>query len=413
MNLWIFNHYAVGPGSSGFTRHYDLARELVKRNIDVTIIASSFNYQTKVEARHYKKGEWYQVEMLDGVRFVWLKTIQYKVNNYKRVLNMFEYSIKAYFIKNVLKDQPTHVIGSLMHPFAAIAGAKVAKSKKSFFIFEERDLWPQSMIDLGNESPNSFKVKLLRKIERWLINSSDKILLLFDKAKSYMLQNGVSEEKLMVVSNGVQLENYNHNLTKQLPAEVSVIFDENADKLIAVYTGAHGMANNLDMVLDAAKTLQNNDEENIHFIFLGDGVHKENLVKRKSEENIQNVSFLSSINKEYIPTFLSKADVGLLPLHDSPVFNWGISPNKMYDYMAANLPVVILTDIDKDAIHKENPSILIQKDQAANLVKLLSDLEDNRQKAKEIGELGFQFILDHCTWETLADDFLNQLSIKK
>ena len=375
------------------------------------IIAASFNYQTKKEERQYKKGEWYQIEMLDGIKFVWIKTIPYQENDYKRVINMFEYSIKAYFIKNILKDQPTHVIGSLMHPFAAITGASVAKKKKAFFIFEERDLWPQSMIDLGNASPTSFKVKMLRKIERWLINSSDKTLLLFDKAKQYMLQNGVAEEKLMVVSNGVQLENYTNNLTKQLPTEVSAVLNEHAGKLIAVYTGAHGMANNLDMVLDAAKELEEQKENNIHFIFLGDGVHKTALENRKRQESIDNVSFLSSIQKDYIPHFLSKADIGLLPLHDSPVFNWGISPNKMYDYMAAKLPVVLLTDIDQDALHAENPSLLIRHQQAENLVKMLTELQHERQKAKDIGEKGYQFILQHCTWETLAEDFLHQLNI--
>jgi glycosyltransferase involved in cell wall biosynthesis len=409
MNLWIFNHYAVGPGSSGFTRHYDLARELVKKGYKVAIIAASFNYQTKKEERQYKKGEWYQIEMLDGVKFIWIKTIKYKENDYKRVINMLEYSIKAYFIKNVLKDQPTHVIGSLMHPFAAITGAKVAKNKKAFFIFEERDLWPQSMIDLGNASPTSFKVKMLRKIERWLINSSDKILLLFDKAQQYMLQNGVAKEKLMVVSNGVQLENYTNNLTKKLPAEVSAVFEKHAGKLIAVYTGAHGMANNLDMVLDAAKQLEKQQANDVHFIFLGDGVHKSELENRKRDENIENVTFLSSIKKEHIPNFLRKADVGLLPLHDSPVFNWGISPNKMYDYMAAKLPVVIVTDIEQDALHQENPSILIRENQAENLVKLLSEMQSDRQKAEELGGLGHEFMLQYCTWETLAEDFLRQL----
>jgi len=410
LNIWIFNHYAVGPGSPGFTRHYDLAKELVKKGIEVTIIASSFNYQTRQEERNYKKNEWYHIETVDGVRFVWIKTIKYKGNNYKRVLNMLEYSVKSYFIKNVLKDKPTHVIGSLMHPFAAIAGAKVAKNKKALFIFEERDLWPQSMIDLGNASPNSIKVKLLRKIEKWLINSADRVLLLFAKAKKYMIENGVPEEKLMVVSNGVELKNYENNYVKQLPSEVNDVFDKHSGKFIVVYTGAHGMANNLDMILDSALDLQNKEENNIHFILLGNGVHKQSLIARKIDENIGNVTFIDSINKDHIPGFLSKANVGLLPLHDSPVFNWGISPNKMYDYMAAKLPVVILTDIEKDALHENNPSILIRKEQSRSLVKLLIELNENRDKTEEIGKLGFQFIKDYCSWEVLANDFLNQLN---
>ena len=111
-----------------------------------------------------------------------------------------------------------------MHPFAAITGAGVAKKKKAFFIFEERDLWPQSMIDLGNASPTSFKVKMLRKIEHWLINSSDKTFYYSTKQTIYVAK-WCRQEKLMVVSNGVQLENYTNNLTKQLPEEVSAIYE--------------------------------------------------------------------------------------------------------------------------------------------------------------------------------------------
>lgn len=129
MNIWIFNHYAVGSNSSGFTRHYDFAKQLIKKGIKVTIFAASFNYQTKKEKILYDKS-WYKIENVNGVRFVWIKTLPYTKNNYKRVINMFEYSIKAYFLKNKLKDTPTHVIGSLMHPFAAITGALVSKKRK-------------------------------------------------------------------------------------------------------------------------------------------------------------------------------------------------------------------------------------------------------------------------------------------
>jgi len=88
LNIWIFNHYAVGPGSSGITRHYDLAKELVKKNIKVTIIASSFNYQTRKEQKDYKDKEWKIVEYIDGIPFIWLKTYKNKTNSYKRVLIM-------------------------------------------------------------------------------------------------------------------------------------------------------------------------------------------------------------------------------------------------------------------------------------------------------------------------------------
>lgn len=408
MNIWIFNHYAVGPNASGFTRHYDFAKELIKRDVKVSIFAASFNYQTKQETVNYSDS-WYKIEYIDDVRFVWIKTIPYSKNNYKRVINMLEYSFKVFLLKSKLDDKPTHIIGSLMHPFAAISGALIAKKKKLPFIFEERDLWPQSMIDLGGASEKSIKVKLLRSIEDWLIKSSDKIILLFDKAKDYMLEKGVPNEKLMVISNGIAMENFDSKKVIMLPKNINEIFDNLVGKQIAVYTGAHGMANNLDLVLDVAKDLKDYNK-NIHFLFLGDGVYKKELIKRQVEENIDNVTFIDSINKEFIPQFLRNSDIGLLPLHNSPVFNWGISPNKMYDYMGAKLPVFIITDIESDALNKSNPSILINKNQHDILKKYLLEFSENPQKGKELGEKGYKYVNEECTWEYLTGEFLKSIN---
>lgn len=263
------------------------------------------------------------------------------------------------------------------------------------------------MIDLGGASEKGLKVKILRKIENWLINSSDYIILLFDKAKKYMLEKGVLNERIIVLSNGVDLENFNNNISNQLPDYIRHVLDLHKGKLLVVYTGAHGMANNLDLILDAAKEIS---QESIHFILLGDGVHKENLKRRKENEGITNVTFLDSIEKELIPPFLKQVHVGLLPLHNSPVFNWGISPNKMYDYMAAKLPVLIITDIEKDALNKSNPSILINENQKENLIKELLILNADRTRIDNLGKKGYEYVNTECSWEYLANEFFHKIS---
>lgn len=137
MNIWIYNHYAVGPNSNGITRHFDLAKYLVKKGHNVTIFASSFNHQA-LEEEHLKDSpEKYIEKEYEGVKFVWLKTFPYRKNNWRRVINMLNYTLKAYLFGNKSKGNPDIVIGSLAHPLAAYVGYLIAKRKKLYFILRK------------------------------------------------------------------------------------------------------------------------------------------------------------------------------------------------------------------------------------------------------------------------------------
>jgi hypothetical protein len=138
MNKWIFNHYAIAPGSSGGTRHYDLAMELVKKGHEVTIFASSFEHQTRKESHIQESNLTYKENNYDGITFIWIKTTPYQKNNWRRIMNILSYSFRTYLlIQKKFKNRPDFVIGSLMHPLAALLGYIISYQKKASFILKK------------------------------------------------------------------------------------------------------------------------------------------------------------------------------------------------------------------------------------------------------------------------------------
>lgn len=402
MNIWIFNHYAIAPGSSGGTRHYDLAKQLVEKGHKVTIFASSFNHQTRKEEHFISENSSMIEKYYDSVRFVWIKTSSYHGNNWRRVLNMLSYTYRGYKHAKRMDDQPDIVIGSLVHPLAAYLGYKISKRFKCKFYFEERDLWPQSLIELGKISPKNPVILLLSQLELFLYRKADKIIVLFDKAVNYVVSKGIDREKVLYLPNGVNMDRYkSSNNAINLPNEITDPFSTTLkNKFIAVYTGTHGLANNLDVILDAANLIDNKD---IFFLLVGDGPEKRRLQTRVEDENILNVVFLPPVQKEFIPLILNSVHIGLLPLQDSPVFKWGISPNKMFDYMAAKLPVILLCDLEDTPVDKANGGLVIKNEFSQNLAHTLQEWAVNQSEVKKMGINASKYVIENHSWDKLAN----------
>lgn len=357
MNIWIFNHYAKTPLQSAGTRHYELAKYLISKGCNVTIFASSYsNIQKKYLIEHEHAN--YQVENVEGIRFVWLKTTSYQKNS-TRILSFFSYynqSIKT--VKRVFANEKVDlIIGSSVHPLAALAAYKISKLKKSTFYFEERDLWPQTFIDFGKISENHIVSKFLFGLEKFLYKKSDKTIVLFDRAVDYVKSKGIDERKVIHIPNGVNL-----NAFKQRNESESIdeMFRDFEDKFTIIYTGSHGIANDLDKLIDLAEQVHLSDtEKNIHFLSVGAGPLKDKLIKKAAEKKLDNITFLEPVRKVDIPYLLSKANMSYIAILDSPLYKWGFSMNKLYDYLAAGLPMIMHTNSELVGEYNEIDGVFV------------------------------------------------------
>lgn len=322
--LWV-NHFAVSPTEGGGTRHFELGRELNARGWTVNIAASDFNLQSRRYTRREDATARDAVlERVDGVAFTWLWASAYVRNDWRRARNWIT------FARSVLRDcadrVPSVVIGSSPHLFAAAAALRLARRLRIPFVLEVRDLWPESLLAAGGRKGAAYHV--FDRIARHLYRRADRIIVLARGSADHIAELGFDRRKIVYVPNGVDLNAFSAAVT-----------DKRArDGLTLVYAGAHGPANGLDVVLDAAELLRG--EPRIRFLLVGDGPAKAALMESARTRALPNVEFRGPVPKSEMPALLASADAGLMVLRDTPLFAYGVSPNKLFDYMGAALPIV-------------------------------------------------------------------------
>lgn len=397
MNIWIFNHYAATPAFVGGTRHYDLACQLVQRGHTVTIFASSYNHFIKKETHHYDEGAFYLKENIEGINFIWVKTTKY-IGTIKRIKNILDYTFQAYrAAKEELAAQapaPDVVIGSSVHPLAAYIGYRLAKKTGKPFYFEERDLWPQTFVDFGKISQNNPLTKALYVFEKFLYDRASKIIVLFDKASDYVESRGVSRDKVIYLPNGVNLNNY-----QDIRQDEDILKLMQPYKYKVIYTGSHGIANHLEPFIETANLLK--DHPDIQFILVGDGAKKDDLKKMAANYGLQNVTFLDPIPKEKIPYLLSLADLAFISIKKSPLYRWGFSMNKLCDYMASGLPVMLYSSKDVIGGFQDIEGINLSESTAELAEVILEKVYDEVYKRKA-GDSLKKYAENNYSWEKLA-----------
>lgn len=406
--IWILNHYAISPDMAGGTRHFDLAKELVKKGYDVTIFASGFDHVTKKFLKVSQK-DLFRTEVHEGVKFAWLNTFPYEKNDWRRIVNMISYYFKVLKVSKKF-ERPDVIIGSSMHFFAPLAGWRLAKRFGSRFIFEVRDLWPQTAVDMGAIKENSIPARVLYAWEKFMYDRAEKIIVLLPDAKNYIISRGIPEEKIVWIPNGVNLERFDTELPVDENLEVFKAFKKYDKKFKVVYAGAHGPANGLELVIETAELLR--DVEDIQFILIGDGTEKSKLMDMAREKRLDNISFLPPVPKSLIPVVLKKADLLLHCLKQMDVFKYGISPNKMFDYLASGRPIILSVDSSNKTIEEAGAGIIVPPSNpkllAEGILKIKSLPEEER---KRMGENGRQYVEKYYDMKKLAEKMIKELNL--
>jgi len=358
VTIWILNHHALTPQMSGGTRHYDFARELISRGHKVAIISSSFHYSKYTEMKEYEEKE-HICEYVDGIEWVWIKTPPYKGNGVARVKNMLSYTSKVLrIIPKLDLSKPDIIIGSSVHLFAVYAAYRLSQRYKTPFVMEVRDLWPQTLIDMGIPKQHPFII-LLGILERFLYRKADKIISNLPYAYDY-ISAYATPQKFEWISNGVDLRNISYKeKTESTPFVIS-------------YTGAIGAANNLEILVEAADKLK--EEKNIIFRIVGDGAQKQKLKEMVKTKGLENITIEDPVAKSQIPDILSDSDILYFNLKDSPVFRYGISSNKLFDYMAAGRVVIFSTNATNNPIKDASGGFTIAPDNVNELVDTIKHI---------------------------------------
>ncbi|MBQ8254613.1 MAG: glycosyltransferase family 4 protein [Clostridia bacterium] len=335
MNIWLINHYAVPPKYYPLARQTNFAKHLMALGHDVTIFAASTVHNSDMNLITDKQR--FREETVDGVHYVYIKCMDYRDNGLKRIYNMCEFAWK---LPGVCKKfpKPDAIVSTSMPPMSCAAGVKLAKKYKCKGIAEIADLWPESIVAYGIAGKNNPAVILLRILEKWIYKKADAVVFTMENAYQYIREQGwekqIPESKVFYVNNGVELSAFKYN-RDNFVAEDSDL--DNKELFKVVYTGSIRKVNNLGLLLDAAKKIE---DLRVRFLIWGDGDELPELKKRVANEKIDNVVFKGRVNKSFVPSIVSRADLNIAHNTPSPIFRYGISFNKLFDYLAAGKPVL-------------------------------------------------------------------------
>jgi glycosyltransferase involved in cell wall biosynthesis len=335
--VWWVNQYAKTPDRPGGTRHYEMCAVLRARGRDVVVVASDLDLGTRRYTRRTGPADRRHLrEDVTGVPFVWLPAGAYERNDWRRAASMLVFS--AHLLPRLLRDvRPGDtVIGSSPHLPGALVAWAVARARQAAFVLEVRDLWPESLVEVLGHT--NLTARVLRVVADLLYRRSDAILVLARGSRDVVIARGGRPEHIHWVPNGVTVD---ADQTAPLPDDLSWV----REHATFVYAGAHGPANGLDTVLDAARILREDQDDggthpSIRILLVGDGVDKSRLAARVADEGLDAVILHDPIPKAAIPTLLAAATGGLMVLRDVGLFRYGVSPNKLFDYLAADLPVI-------------------------------------------------------------------------
>lgn len=389
VKIWILNHYAANMYFDKGGRHYSFAKYLKKKGYEPVIFCCNRKHG---EVTNYIETDELWTERLaqeTGVPFVFVRGRSYQ-NGKERVLNMIDFyrnvqkSAKAYAKEH---GKPDVLYASSVHPLTLVAGLKLAKQFGVKCICEVRDLWPETIVSYSRRFKKQDPlIRLLYAGERAIYQKADALIFTMAGGKKYIMEKGwhakgrnrIRLAKVHHINNGVDLSEFDERAARYILPDKDL---EDEETYKVVYTGTIRRVNNLGIILDAAKEIT---EKRIRFLIWGDGDEVEYLKKRVITEHISNVVFKGRIGKEYVPSVLKRADLNLLHWEMSSVLRYGVSYNKLFEYLAAGKPIFSTVCPNFSIINKykcgEETKGFLPEDIASGIMKMFYSTQETTDK---------------------------------
>lgn len=394
VRVLLVNQYVGTPDTAGGTRHYSLARQLIRRGHEVTMVTASFSHMLRQE--RLGAGQRLLKQVRDGIHLIWLRTPGYDRNGPRRFVNMLAFARQVGRLPDdLVGGRPDVVVGSSPQPFAALAAEGWARTRGIPFVLEVRDLWPQTLVDLGQMSPAHPVVLALTAVERTLYRRARRIISLLSGAGEHMAAKGADPAKVTWIPNGVDLD-----LVPYRPPEPGPRFT-------IIYAGAHGLSNNLDSVIAAACRLRDAGwADRLCIRFIGDGPEKPRLRERAAREGVSFVQFEPPVPKEQIFGVLQEADAFIIATQNTDLYRWGYSPNKLFDYLAAGRPIICALRSPYDAVTEAGAGLTVPPDDPeAMAAAIIRMAEAPPEVRRAMGERGRAYAQAHHSFGVLGERF--------
>ena len=408
MNILLINHYAGSRNHGMEYRPYYLSREWVRLGHNVTVVAASFSHlRTK---RPDLNGEMTE-EDLDGIRYVWLKTPKYQGSGAGRVFNMLSFLRQLYGHHEEITSQrkPEIVIASSTYPLDIFPAHRFSRKTGAKLIFEVHDLWPLSPIELGGFPRWHPFIVMMQVAENFACRHADRIVSILPKTLEHLVEHGMAANKFAHIPNGVDIEEWDGTTGNPQEPHGELLRKLRASgRFIVGYAGGHSVSNALDMFIDAARIIE---DRSVDFVLVGQGPEKETLQRKAESLGARNVYFLSPVRKEEVPSLLSSMDALFIGWKRIPLYRFGVSPNKLMDYMMAGKPVIHAIEAGNDMVAESGCGLTVPPENPQGIAHAVERLMGMTVEQREtMGARGREYVLAKHDYRVLARRFLDVMA---
>lgn len=349
------------------TRTLEHCREWVKQGAEITVLTCFPNYPTGKVYSGYKN-QLYKVEYVEGIKVIRLWSYMTANEGFlKRVLDYISFAFMAFWAG--LFKKTDIIIATSPQFFTAVAGGALGFFKRIPWIFEVRDLWPESIRAV--EAMNKQRVlDWLEQLELLLYKKATCVVVVTEAFKDNLVRRGIKAEKIEVIKNGVMLDVYKPQPKNKILLEKLGL----TNKFVVAYMGTHGMAHKLDFLIESANRIT---DPSVQLVFIGDGAEKANLLKIIEEKKPKNVTMLNSVTKAEMVDYISITDVALVNLKKSDTFKTVI-PSKIFENAAMKKPILLGVEGESQAIvERYKAGLCFEPENEADFIEKLMTLKSD------------------------------------
>ncbi|WP_313238098.1 glycosyltransferase family 4 protein [Sporosarcina ureae] len=400
MRIVILSHYFPPEIGAPSARLYEMAKQWVELGNEVHVVTCFPNHPTGIIPKEYKNMK-YKYEDMDGIHVH--RNYVYATPNkgfIKKTLGHISFMFSSVLISMRKIKNPDVIITSSPTFFSIFSGYWYSIRKRAPFVLEIRDLWPAALIEL-EVFKKGLITNVLEKLELFFYRKSDKLIMVTKSFKNNVIARGIDSNKVHVITNGVDQDFFYPKEKNQDLIDRYVL----KDKFVISYVGAHGISQNLSIILKVAKDLEM--ERDIQFLLIGEGAEKDKLKKIVNNRGIPNVKFIDAQPKENIPDFYNVSDICLIPLRDIELFKTFI-PSKMFEIMACGVPIIASLDGEAADILKESKAAeVVKPDNAKEIMQAIIKFKSDKVLMEQLKRNGPNFVEQNYSRKKLALEYLD------
>jgi len=395
MRILFLTQYCPPEVGAPQNRIFEFAKKLKEFGHEVTILTALPNYPRGEIFEEYK-GNKVVIEEIEGIKIVRTSIYATKSKKFtKRLRNYLSFTFSS-VIKGAKHIDNQDVIITESPPlFLGFSGFILAKFKKAKFIFNISDLWPESAIKLG-VLHNKLFIKMSVWLEEFCYKKAAAVTCQTQGIVDDIVNRGFDKNKIHLLTNGVDTKLFKkENRDEDFRREIGI-----ESKFALCYAGIHGIAQGLQVIIDAAEIVKN--EVNIQFIFVGDGPEKQDLINLVKEKGLNNVTFLPLQPKTNMPKIVASMDAAIIPLRKLELFK-GALPSKMFETLASEIPIILPVQGEAaKLINNANAGIVVEPENSKEIAEAVLKLYNDIELRNELGQNGREYVMENYARENIT-----------